>query len=125
MTDSFSQLQTLIRTASAKVGIIGLGYVGLPLGRALTAGGFKVLGFDVDPVKIQRLKKGESYIGHISAAAIREMQSRGFEPTDDFTRLKEPDVIIVCVPTPLTETREPDLTYVVNSAKSIAAKLRK
>src|SRR5205085_5792516 len=67
---------------------------------------------------------GESYIGHIPAKVIREMRARGFEATACFNRLDEPDAIIICVPTPLTETREPDLTYIVNSARAVAARLR-
>ncbi|HEY2785827.1 MAG TPA: nucleotide sugar dehydrogenase, partial [Fimbriiglobus sp.] len=124
MPDSFANLLASIRSAKARVGIIGLGYVGLPLARALTAGGFPVLGFDVDAAKIRTLERGESYIGHIPTSTIREMTDRGFAATDQFDRLREADAVIVCVPTPLTEAREPDLTYVVNSARAIAAALR-
>ncbi len=124
MPDHYSNLLASIHTAKARVGIIGLGYVGLPLARALIAGGFPVLGFDVDPAKVAMLKRGESYIGHIAGTTIREMLGRGFEATDRFDRLSEADAVIICVPTPLTEAREPDLTYVVNSAKAIAARLR-
>jgi UDP-N-acetyl-D-glucosamine dehydrogenase len=118
---------TLLRRIEAgdvRVGIIGLGYVGLPLARAFCDRGIAVLGFDVDPSKIERLERGESYIKHIPAATVRAMRQRLFEATADFRRLDEPDVIIICVPTPLTESREPDLTYVVNSARSIAERLR-
>jgi UDP-N-acetyl-D-glucosamine dehydrogenase len=121
----FAALRDRIRTKKARVGIIGLGYVGLPLARAFADGGLRVLGFDVDAAKVARLHQGESYIGHISADTIADMQQRGFEATDRFHRLAEPDAIIICVPTPLTEAREPDLTYIVNSAKSIAATLRR
>jgi UDP-N-acetyl-D-glucosamine dehydrogenase len=124
MPDHAANLLAAIRAATAKVGVIGLGYVGLPLARAFTTNRFPTLGFDVDPAKVATLKKGESYIGHIPPASIREMFARGFEPTDRFDRLGEPDAVIICVPTPLTESREPDLTYVVNSAKAIAARLR-
>jgi UDP-N-acetyl-D-glucosamine dehydrogenase len=124
MPDHAANLLASIRTATAKVGVIGLGYVGLPLARAFAANKFPTLGFDVDPAKVAALKRGDSYIGHISAASIQEMFARGFEPTDQFDRLGEPDAVVVCVPTPLTEAREPDLTYVVNSAKAIAATLR-
>jgi UDP-N-acetyl-D-glucosamine dehydrogenase len=109
----------------AILGIIGLGYVGLPLARGFSSKGFPVLGFDVDAQKVQKLSRGESYIGHIAAETILQMRQSRFEATSDFTRLKEADVIIICVPTPLTETREPDLTYVVNSVKAVANTLRR
>src|SRR5262249_34408831 len=96
----------------------------LPLARAFAARGFPVLGFDIDPGKVRRLSRGESYIGHIPAEVVRQMRERHFEATADFTRLDKPDVVVVCVPTPLTEAREPDLTAVVNSARAVAARLR-
>jgi UDP-N-acetyl-D-glucosamine dehydrogenase len=113
-----------IRAKTARVGIIGLGYVGLPLARAFTDGGFRVLGFDVDTAKVEKLTAGRSYIEQIPEAVIRDMRERGFEATDRFDRLNEPDAILICVPTPLTEAREPDLTYVLKSAEAIAACLR-
>jgi UDP-N-acetyl-D-glucosamine dehydrogenase len=125
MSDIASTLHDRIKRNQALVGIIGLGYVGLPLARAFGNGGFAVLGFDVDSAKVRKLERGESYIGHIPAEAVREMRSRKFQATDRFERLSEPDAIIICVPTPLTDAREPDLTYIVNSAKAIAATLRR
>lgn len=113
-----------IRSRQARVGIIGLGYVGLPLARAFSAKGFSVLGFDIDSTKVTRLQSGQSYIGHIAAAVIGEMRQRGFEATHRFDRLVEADAVLLCVPTPLTEAREPDLQYVVGSAKAVAACLR-
>jgi UDP-N-acetyl-D-glucosamine dehydrogenase len=117
-------LLTRIESAAVRVGIIGLGYVGLPLARSFGNCGIAVLGFDVDPAKVARLAAGESYIGHIPDATIRQMREQRFEATVDFERLDEPDVIIICVPTPLTDAREPDLTYIVNSAQAIADRLR-
>lgn len=117
-------LMERIATDVVRVGIIGLGYVGLPLARAFGDRGIAVLGFDVDPAKVEKLRRGESYIKHIPAEAIRAMRDARFEATTDFTRLDEPDVIIICVPTPLTDARDPDLTYVVNSARAIAERLR-
>jgi len=117
-------LLSKIESGTVRVGIIGLGYVGLPLARAFSDRGIAVLGFDVDPLKIVKLERGQSYIGHIPDAIIREMKLRRFEATCEFERLDEPDVIIICVPTPLTEAREPDLTYIVNSTEAIAARLR-
>jgi UDP-N-acetyl-D-glucosamine dehydrogenase len=117
-------LRTRIESGEALVGIIGLGYVGLPLARAFGDRGIPVLGFDVDTAKVDRLQRGESYIRHIPDATVRQMRDQGFEATTDFRRLDEPDVIIICVPTPLTVAREPDLTYIVNSAQAIAERLR-
>jgi UDP-N-acetyl-D-glucosamine dehydrogenase len=122
--DLYHSLLAKIDATSARVGIIGLGYVGLPLARAFAVKRFPVLGFDIDPGKVAQLQAGKSYIGHISAQVLREMREAGFEATDRFDRLAEPDVIIVCVPTPLTDAREPDLTYIVDSAKAVAARLR-
>jgi UDP-N-acetyl-D-glucosamine dehydrogenase len=122
--DAFEALQGRIRNRTARVGIIGLGYVGLPLARAFTEKGFAVLGFDVDAAKVARLERGQSYIGHISDQTIGEMKAAGFEATDGFERLGEVDAILICVPTPLTEAREPDLGFVIHSAELIAARLR-
>src|SRR5262245_42863638 len=108
--NSFGTLSAKVRDRTALVGIIGLGYVGLPLARAFSARGFPVLGFDIDDVKIEKLQCGESYIGHIGADIIREMRANRFDATSSFERLREVDVVIICVPTPLTETRDPDLT---------------
>src|SRR5947209_2359596 len=87
--EAFERLLSLIRERAARVGIIGLGYVGLPLARAFTAKGYPVLGFDVDRTKVARLRQGKSYIGHISDATLREMAAGGFEATDQFERLSE------------------------------------
>lgn len=114
-----------IRNKSARVGIIGLGYVGLPLVHAFTRAGFRVTGFDIDPEKVRRLIAGESYIGHIPSTLVRELLAQGcFTPTTDFDRLRDVDAIVICVPTPLTENREPDLTAVRNTADAIARRLR-
>jgi UDP-N-acetyl-D-glucosamine dehydrogenase len=117
-------LLSKIKQRAATVGIIGLGYVGLPLARAFSAQGFTVLGFDIDPDKIEKIHRDVSYIGHMSAETLKAMRDQGFEATGDFDRLGTPDAVIICVPTPLTEAREPNLTYVINSAKAVAATLR-
>ena len=122
--DHRGALLSAIEARTARVGIIGLGYVGLPLARAFATSGFPVLGFDTDPGKVDRLTRGESYIGHIPDDVVRSMLGSGFEATNRFDRLAEADAIIICVPTPLTETREPDLAYVVASAEAIAGALR-
>ncbi len=114
-----------INERRAKVGIIGLGYVGLPLARTFASAGFPVLGFDVDPPKVEKLNRGESYLRHIGAESVQQMRASGFEATSNFSRLDEADTILICVPTPLTEAREPDLSFVVNSARSVAERLRR
>ncbi|MEO0198046.1 MAG: nucleotide sugar dehydrogenase [candidate division WOR-3 bacterium] len=124
--DLVVNLKSKIERKEAKIGVIGLGYVGLPLVREFLKNGFKVLGFDIDPEKVTKLNKGESYIKHIRSDFIKESVAKGtFEATDDFTRLKEVDAIIVCVPTPLGEHMEPDLSYVIKTAETISGNLRK
>ena len=114
-----------IRQKQVVVGIVGLGYVGLPLVKAFAAAGFCTLGFDVDPAKIARLQAGESYIGHIPSTLVRGLiDSQKFEPTSDMRRLSEPDAVLICVPTPLTENRDPDLSYVESTGRQIAQALR-
>ncbi len=122
MSDSLLQA---IRNKSAVIGIIGLGYVGLPLMTAFVKSGYRTMGFDIDQTKVDMLKAGKSYIKHIDAAQIAQLIREGrFEPTADFGRLREPDCLIIAVPTPLNDTRDPDLSYVEGSAQSIAATLR-
>jgi UDP-N-acetyl-D-glucosamine dehydrogenase len=121
--ETYSSLLSRIDKKAARVGIIGLGYVGLPLARAFASTGFPVVGFDIDSHKVSLLRDGQSYIGHIPPTVIAEMQRQGFEPTNKFERLAETDAVIICVPTPLTDAREPDLTYIVNSARAIASYL--
>jgi UDP-N-acetyl-D-glucosamine dehydrogenase len=124
-TTAYEQLAELIRTRRATIGVIGLGYVGLPLIRAFTAAGFRCVGFDIDQSKVDRLKAGESYIKHIDPTNLAQVLRDGlFEPTADLTRLSEVDCIIICVPTPLNDSRDPDLSFVEGTAKSIAATLR-
>ena len=119
-------LEQRIRNKSAVVGVIGLGYVGLPLIRAFVEAGFSTLGFDVDQKKVDRLLAGQSYIEHIPSAWIAECVAQGkFRPTSDMKRLSEADAILICVPTPLNESRDPDLQYIVATAESIAPVLRR
>ena len=124
MSDSFAPLLARIQDRAATVGVIGLGYVGLPLARALAKAGFRVLGFDVDAAKVTKLNAGTSYIKQIPDATVAEMRANRFEATDAFDRLSEADAILICVPTPLTDAREPDLSYVTGSARAIADRLR-
>ena len=109
-----------IKSRKAKIGIIGLGYVGLPLSLLFSEAGFPVTGFDIDERKIKDLEAGRSYIFRIPAEDIQSARSKGFSATADFSKLSEQDAIIMCVPTPLTEHREPDLSYVENTAKAAA-----
>jgi UDP-N-acetyl-D-glucosamine dehydrogenase len=114
-----------IRSRSAVIGIIGQGYVGLPLALVFEEAGFPVRGFDVDPGKIEALRRGESYIKHIGTDRVAAALRRGrFTATTDFDSLRECDVIIICVPTPLGPHREPDLSYIHKTAREIAVRLR-
>ncbi len=117
-------LENLIRARKAVVGVIGLGYVGLPLVRLFAGKGFRVLGFDIDAAKIEKLRRGESYIKSIEAATVRKLLKR-FEPTSDFARLREADAIVICVPTPLTADGRPDLSFIRTTAQTISKHLRK
>ena len=120
------QILEKIKNKSVKVGIVGMGYVGLPLGLAFAAKNINVLGFDLDDKKVKLLTQGKSYIKHISEKKIKDAVKSGrLKATTDFSRLPEVDAIIICVPTPLDEHREPDMSYVVNTAKTIAKYLRK
>jgi len=126
MTDAAERLKQGLHSRTAVVGIIGLGYVGIPLALTAARAGFKVLGFDIDAPRVDQINRGESFIKHISSELISEAVKGGrFEATADFGRLGEPDAILICVPTPLTKHREPDLSYVENTARAIAPRLRK
>jgi UDP-N-acetyl-D-glucosamine dehydrogenase len=125
MNDSRDVLLKKIHDRSARVGVIGLGYVGLPLALLFEEAGFSVVGFDVDPKKPAALKRGESYIRHIGKERVAEAFRHGrIEATTEFSRLAECDAIVVCVPTPLGKHREPDLSYIQKTAEAIAAILR-
>ena len=120
-----AELFRKINDKTAVVGIIGLGYVGLPLISAFTNAGLRCIGYDVDPQKIERLKAGQSYIKHIASSRIADWIQRGvLDPTADMTRLNEADALLICVPTPLSDSRDPDLFYVESTSQSIAAVLR-
>jgi UDP-N-acetyl-D-glucosamine dehydrogenase len=121
--DSFLEA---VRTRALRVGVIGLGYVGLPLVLLFEEQGFPVLGFDVDSVKTEMLNQGQSYINHIGVDRIRTaFRTARAQATTDFDRLSECDAIVVCVPTPLGRHREPDLEYVRRTAETIAVRLRR
>ena len=113
-----------LKNRTARIGVIGLGYVGLPLSLLLSDAGFQVTGFDIDQRKIDDLTGGRSYIFRIPAEEIQQARSQGFQATADFAGLSEQDAIVLCVPTPLTGHREPDLSYIENTARSVAPWLR-
>jgi UDP-N-acetyl-D-glucosamine dehydrogenase len=118
------QLTTRLSERTAVIGIIGLGYVGLPLTLRYAEAGFRVLGIDIDGAKVERLNRGESYINHIAAADIVHARDRGFEATTDFSRAGEPDALIICVPTPLNAYREPDLSFVLGTTDALVPFMR-
>jgi len=120
-----SELLAKIENQTARLGVIGLGYVGLPLLDAFTHAGFSCMGFDVDPAKVDSLNAGKSYIKHVPSSMVSWwLQEKRFEATADMSRLGEPDVLVICVPTPLNDARDPDLAYVEGTARAIAAALR-
>jgi UDP-N-acetyl-D-glucosamine dehydrogenase len=119
----FSELKSRIESRKARVGIIGLGYVGLPLALLYSEQKIKVTGFDIDPRKISTLAEGGTYIVRITPPEIQAAKAQGFTATADFSQLQQMDAIIICVPTPLNEYHEPDLSYITETAKSIAPHL--
>jgi UDP-N-acetyl-D-glucosamine dehydrogenase len=120
-----SELLKKINDKTAVVGIIGMGYVGLPLALEFAEKGFQTIGFDIDERKIPLLNSGKSYINHIKADRIKKaVDSTKFTATSDFSKITESDAILICVPTPLNEHREPDMTYIENSGKIIAQYLK-
>ncbi|HZR56668.1 MAG TPA: nucleotide sugar dehydrogenase [Terriglobales bacterium] len=123
-TTTISEFKSKIEQRQARVAVIGLGYVGLPLALLYTEQRFPVTGFDIDERKVSIIAKGGSYIFRIPATEIQDARAHGFEATSDYARLTEMDAIIICVPTPLNEYHEPDLSYITDTAKSIAPHLR-
>ncbi|MDD4972249.1 MAG: nucleotide sugar dehydrogenase [Paludibacter sp.] len=121
-----SVLEEKLSNKTSVVGIVGLGYVGLPLCVAFAQAGFRVIGFDIDQKKVQSVNKGNSYISDVSSQSLLlQVENRRFQATADQSRIKEVDVICICVPTPLTKTKEPDLTYVVNESEIISKYIHK
>ena len=120
----FTDLKTRIEARQAKVGIIGLGYVGLPLALLYCEQKFPVTGFDIDQRKVDTLAKGGSYIFRITPEEIQAAKSNGFQATADYSQITAMDAIIICVPTPLNEYHEPDLSYITNTAHAVAPHLR-
>jgi len=126
MNEQAEKLAAAIKEKDCVVGVIGLGYVGLPLIDAYITAGYNAIGFDVDQSKTDKLNAGESYIAHIENSVIKGwLDKKQFEATHDMGRLSEADVILICVPTPLSDSRDPDLSYVEKTTQSIAKSLRK
>lgn len=120
-----AQLEQKIESKTAKVGVVGLGYVGLPLIDAFTRAGFSAIGYDVDERKVETLTAGKSYIAHIPSQKIKTwLDEERFDATSDMSRLAEADVILICVPTPLSDSRDPDLSFVASTTEKIAQTLR-
>jgi len=125
LSESANHFVDLVQSGQATIGIIGLGYVGLPLALAFSAGGYKTVGFDIDDAKTQSINAGKSYIRHIEAEVIQtQVRSGKLAATTDFRQLREVDAIILCVPTPLDEHFEPDLSYVVGTIEAVLPNLR-
>ncbi|HZD46642.1 MAG TPA: NAD(P)-binding domain-containing protein, partial [Acidobacteriaceae bacterium] len=118
------ELKQRIENRTARVGIIGLGYVGLPLTLLFSEERFRVTGFDIDESKVQTLNGGGSYIVRIPPTEIARARATGFEATSDYDRLREMDVVLICVPTPLNEYHEPDLSFITDTVKALAPRLR-
>ena len=118
------ELRSRLVERQAVIAILGLGYVGIPLALRFSEVGFPILGFDIDLDRVTSLNAGKSPIKHIPGAAISEMRQRGFEATADFSRIAEADVAIICVPTPLSKHREPDLSFIVGTMEAISPHLR-
>ena len=123
-TQAMEKMVGRIHARTAKIGIIGLGYVGLPLTLLFTEAGFPVTGFDIDGEKVKALNNGKSYIFRIPETEIAEAAAKGFWATDEYAHAKDMDAIIICVPTPLNEYHEPDLSFIRDTAKAIAPHLR-
>ena len=127
MSKHYNNLHVLIEKRDAKIGIIGLGYVGLPIVLRFCEEGYRAIGFDIDQGKIDFLNKGKSYIKHIPSEKVASLVKKkppSFSATTDMSQLSKVDAIIICVPTPLSDKREPDLSYVESTAKEIAKYLR-
>ena len=120
---SLAEIRNRIETRQARVGIVGMGYVGLPLALLFSGEKFRVTGFDIAGDKVKTLNAGGSYIVRILPETIREARKAGFRATADYSEIAAMDAVIICVPTPLNETHEPDLSYVTGTVKAIAPHL--
>ena len=124
-SDFALNLKSKLNTSHAKIGIVGMGYVGLPLALRFAEEKYQVVGFDIDTTKVNKLNEGQSYIEHIASSDVKKAVQAGLKATTDFRLISEVDAIILCVPTPLNKYREPDLSYVLDTTDSIVPYLRK
>ncbi|MGP8270413.1 MAG: nucleotide sugar dehydrogenase [Terracidiphilus sp.] len=124
LSDRTAVTRHKIETRETRIGIIGMGYVGLPLALLFSEERFSVTGFDIDSSKVDTLNRGDSYIVRIPGAEIQSAQKHGFNATSDYSRIAQMDVVIICVPTPLNKYHEPDLSYVTSTVRSIAPYLK-
>lgn len=122
--DTLSVLVSRLESRTAVIGIIGLGYVGLPLLLRFVDCGYSAIGFDIDAEKVAKLERGKSYIKHISSQSVEKAWEKGFQVTTDFSRAAKADALIICVPTPLNAYREPDLSFVLNTTESLLPYMR-
>src|SRR5262249_61113941 len=114
-----------VEKRSAVIGVVGLGYVGLPLGVEMAEAGYRVLGFDINARAVERINTGVSHVQDVSSERLRKFTASGkLEATTDLSRMTEPDCIAICVPTPLSKTRDPDVSYIMAATNSVAASLR-
>ncbi len=121
---TLTELKSRIETRKANIGIIGMGYVGLPLALLFSEQRFAVTGFDIDRQKVNTLNAGGSYIVRISSAEVQQAQKNGFRATADYSEIAQMDVVIICVPTPLNEYHEPDLSYITGTLHAMAPHVR-
>ena len=124
LLDRTAEIKQKIETREARIGIVGMGYVGLPLALLFSEERFSITGFDIDSSKVDTLNRGGSYIVRISGTEIQSAQEKGFTATADYSRIAQMDVVIICVPTPLDEYHEPDLSYVTGTVSAIAPHLK-
>jgi hypothetical protein len=125
-TDHAAVLKTRIESRTASIAIVGMGYVGLPLAKAALDAGLSVIGIDIDAERVRKLNDGQSHVRHVSSGLIAEaVAARRLCATTDFVAIAEADAVVICVPTPLTRNREPDLTFIVRTAKAILPHLRR
>src|ERR1035441_2977014 len=122
--DGLQRIKQRIDLREARIGIVGMGYVGLPLALLFSEERFAITGFDIDPAKVETLNRGGSYIVRIPGTEIQSAQRSGFSATADYSQIAQMDVVIICVPTPLNDYHEPDLSYIVGTVNAIAPHLR-
>jgi UDP-N-acetyl-D-glucosamine dehydrogenase len=122
--DRIDEIKGLVETRKARIGIVGMGYVGLPLALLFSEERFAITGFDIDPKKIDTLNQGRSYIVRIPGAEVQAARENGFRATADYSRIADMDIVMICVPTPLSEYHEPDLSFVTGTVSTMAPYLR-